>query len=112
MALSADDRVAVTDLINQHGHYTDRGDFEGWVARYTQDVTYDYSALPPDPVQPVAHLVTNIVLEEQSDGVVHALSKGLGVRADGTAGSVTYQDVIERTPAGWRLRERRVTGNP
>jgi 2',3'-cyclic-nucleotide 2'-phosphodiesterase (5'-nucleotidase family) len=110
VAVSADDRVAITDLINQHGHYTDRGDFDGWVARFTKDVTYDYSDLPSSAVQPIAHLVTNVVLEELADGVVRALSKGLGVRADGSAGSVTYEDVIERTTAGWRLRERRVTG--
>jgi hypothetical protein len=112
MALSADDRVAITDLINEHGHYTDRGDFDGWVARFTEDVTYDYSDLPSGAVQPIAHLVTNIVLEELGDGAVHALSKGLGVRADGSAGSVTYEDVIERTTAGWRLRKRRVKGMP
>jgi 3-phenylpropionate/cinnamic acid dioxygenase small subunit len=110
MALSADDRVAITDLINQHGHYTDRGDFDGWVARFTQDVTYDYIDLPSGAVQPIAHLVTNIVLEEHADGVVHALSKGLGVRTDGSAGSVTYEDVIERTTVGWRLCERHVRG--
>ncbi len=110
MALNMDDRVAINDLINEHGHYTDRGDFDGWVARFTKDVTYDYSDLPSGAVQPIAHLVTNIVLTELADGVVHALSKGLGVRSDGSAASVTYEDVIERTAEGWRLCKRRVSG--
>jgi SnoaL-like domain len=91
MALSVDDRVAITDLINQHGHLTDRGDFDGMSALFTEDVTYDVSdfgagvltglaaareaALALGNANPVAHHVTNTVLDERADGVVHALSK-------------------------------------
>ena len=57
---------------------------------------------------PVAHHVTNIVLAGTTDGRVHALSKGLGVNADGTMGSVTYEDTIERGENGWRISHRTV----
>ena len=122
MTLSANDRVAITDLINQHGHLTDRGDFDGMSALFTEDVTYDVSAFGAGVLtglagireaaialgnaNPVAHHVTNTVLDEKADGAVHALSKGLGIMADGSAGSVTYEDVIQRTAAGWRITHR------
>ena len=117
-----DDRIAITDLINQHGHMIDRGDLDRLAGVFTEDVTYDVSALGGgvlvglDAVReaalaladanPVAHHVTNIVVQEPADGSVHALSKGLGIMADGSAGSVTYEDTIERTPAGWRITHR------
>jgi len=48
------------------------------------------------------------VLTEQPDGSVRARSKGIGVYADGTAGSVTYEDEIVRTDDGWRIDARTV----
>ncbi|AGZ46461.1 nuclear transport factor 2 family protein [Actinoplanes friuliensis] len=125
MALSGDDRIAITDLINRHGHLTDRGDFDGLAELFTEDVAYDVSALGggvlvgPAAIRdaglalgdgnPVAHHVTNIVLDQSPDGSTHALSKGLGVMADGSVGSVTYADTLVLTPAGWRIARRVVT---
>jgi hypothetical protein len=122
MALTADDRFAITDLINLHGHLIDRGDFAGLAAVFTEDAAYDVTALGGGVLvgweatreaalalgdgNPVAHHVTNIVLHEVSDGTVHATSKGLGIMADGSAGSVTYDDTVERTAAGWRITHR------
>jgi hypothetical protein len=122
VALTQEDRNAITDLLNQHGHLTDRGDFAGLTALFTEDVTYDVSALGGGVLtglsvlreaalalgdaNPVAHHVTNIVLGEETDGTVRAVSKGLGVMASGTVGSVTYEDTVERTAAGWRISYR------
>jgi 3-phenylpropionate/cinnamic acid dioxygenase small subunit len=122
VALTADDRFAITDLLNQHGHLMDSGDFNGAATLFTDDVIYDVSAfgvgvqiglagtreaaLATIDSQPVAHHVTNIVLNETADGTVHALSKGLGIMANGSSGSVTYDDTVQRTPAGWRITHR------
>jgi hypothetical protein len=57
---------------------------------------------------PVGHHVTNIVLTEVGPDEVAARSKGIGVMADGTAGSVTYEDTVVRTAAGWRISRRKV----
>jgi hypothetical protein len=35
-------------------------------------------------------------------------SKGIGVMADGSCGSVTYVDELRREPDGWRIRYRKV----
>ncbi|MEV4512399.1 nuclear transport factor 2 family protein [Dactylosporangium sp. NPDC049525] len=122
MELSANDRAAITDLINRHGHLADHGDFDGMTALFTEDVTYDVTALGGGVMvglaagreaalalgdaNPVAHHVTNIVLDQTADGVVHALSKGLGVMTDGSVGSVTYEDTVTRTAEGWRITHR------
>jgi hypothetical protein len=122
MPLTADDRIAITDLIQLHGHLTDSGDFDGLTALFAEDVTYDVAALGGTVLvglaaareaalalgeaNPVAHHVTNVVLQETADGMVRALSKGFGVMADGSVGSVTYEDTVERGRAGWRITHR------
>jgi hypothetical protein len=120
--LSAEDRTAITDLINRHGHLTDSGDFDRMHELFTADVAYDVTdlgggvltglaglkeaALALGERNPVAHHVTNIVLTEVAGDRVAALSKGIGINADGTIGSVTYEDTIVRGDSGWRISHR------
>ncbi|WP_280257841.1 nuclear transport factor 2 family protein [Nocardia abscessus] len=120
--LTSDDRLAITDLINLHGHLTDRGDFDGLHALFAEAVTYDVSALGGgilvgpaairaaalslDDANPVAHHVTNIVVTDAQDGTARAHSKGLGIMTNGSVGSVTYEDTLERTTLGWRITHR------
>jgi hypothetical protein len=124
MALALEDRLAVTELIALHGHLMDAGELDRADEVFTPDVVYDLSdfgqgevtglaalkkaALALGAGNPVAHHVTNVVVEEVSDGRVRARSKGLGVMADGSCGSVTYEDVVVRVDAGWRISHRRV----
>jgi hypothetical protein len=63
-------------------------------------------ATPAQTTGEVAHHVTHIVLTETPHGTVHAASKGLGVMADGSVGSVTYDDTIARAGAGWKITHR------
>ncbi|NKY88547.1 nuclear transport factor 2 family protein [Nocardia veterana] len=120
--LTVEDRFAITDVINLHGHLTDNGDFDGWPALFAEDVIYDVTALGGGVLtgieacrtaalalgdaNPVAHHVTNIVINEVADGTVRALSKGLGVMTDGSVGSVTYEDTLERRGNGWKITHR------
>ena len=120
--LSAEDRFAITDLINLHGHLTDNGDLDAWPALFSDDIVYDVTALGGEVMigldavhtaaralgdnNPVAHHVTNIVLNEVTDGTVRALSKGLGITTDGDARSVTYEDTIQRTANDWKITHR------
>ncbi|MEU9835198.1 nuclear transport factor 2 family protein [Streptosporangium sp. NPDC048047] len=124
MTLTVEDRVTITDLINRHGHLTDAGDLDGWNELFLPDVVYDVTdlgggvltglealweaTLTPGVAHPVAHHVTNIVLTGTADGRVRALSKGFGVNADGTVGSVTYEDTVVRGDRGWRISRRTV----
>jgi 3-phenylpropionate/cinnamic acid dioxygenase small subunit len=120
--LTTEDRSTIADLINLHGHLADYGDFDGLPALFTEEITYDVSALGGGVLvglaavreaalalggaNPVGHHVTNIVLDEAPDGTVRVRSKGLGVMADGSVSSVTYDDTVERGVAGWRITHR------
>jgi hypothetical protein len=125
MHVTADDRAAIAELIALHGHLCDDGDLEGLDAAFTTDVLYDVTALGGGVLEglaglrdaaltlgdanPVGHHVTNVVIRETPDGGVRARSKGLGVNADGTVGSVTYDDTLVDTGGGWRISHRVVT---
>ena len=124
MTLAPDDRAEITELLARHGHLFDDGDFDRLDLLFTASVRYDVTAFGGGVLQgieairaatlalgdrnPVGHHVTNVVLTEQPDGSVRARSKGIGVYADGTAGSVTYEDEIVRTDDGWRIDARTV----
>ncbi|MDN0199051.1 nuclear transport factor 2 family protein [Streptomyces sp. S.PNR 29] len=125
MALALEDRLAITELIALHGHLVDEGELDRCQEVFTPDVVYDLSDVAQGPVtglaalkqaalalgaaNPVAHHVTNVVIEEVADGRVLARSKGLGVMADGSCGSVTYEDTVVRVEAGWRICHRKVS---
>ena len=124
MAISTSDRLAIHELVALHGHLVDEGRLAELASVFTDDVTYDLTpmggrvlhglaavrqpALDRGARNPVAHLVTNTVVDD-TGGAVTARSKFLGVQRDGTVGSGTYDDVLERTSAGWRIHDRRVS---
>lgn len=125
MALTLEDRLAITELIALHGHLVDEGELDRLDEVFTPDVEYDLTDFAQGTVtglpelvraslalgdgNPVAHHVTNVVIEDSTEGGVRARSKGLGIRTDGSCGSVTYEDTVVRTGAGWRISHRRVS---
>ncbi|MFC4913200.1 nuclear transport factor 2 family protein [Actinomadura gamaensis] len=124
MALTPDDRTAITDLISLHGQLTDDGELDRMHEVFTEDVVYDVSdvgfgelhglAAFRDAAErlgdgnPVGHHVTNVVLSEVDDDEVHVRSKAIAVHADGSAGSAVYRDVVKRGPHGWRITRRTI----
>ena len=125
MALTEQDRVDINDLINLHGHLTDAGELDQAGELFTPDVTYDVddfglgalhgpaaireAALALGDANPVGHHVTNIVITQLDDRSARVQSKGIGIMADGTAGSAGYDDIVTRHPDGWKIRYRKVT---
>lgn len=124
MGLTTDDRLAIHDLLAMHGHLVDAGELERLAELFSDDVVYDLTPLGGTVLEgvdaiaasaralgesnPVAHLVTNIVIQERGSEVT-ARSKFLGVRSDGSVGSGVYEDVLRRTADGWRIAHRRVS---
>jgi 3-phenylpropionate/cinnamic acid dioxygenase small subunit len=117
--------LVVEQLISLHGHVTDDGELDRYPEIFTDDVVYDLTdfglgtlhgvndvreaGLALGDANPVGHHVTNIVITENGLGSVTARSKGLGVMADGTTGSLTYDDTIDRQVDGtWRISRRKV----
>ncbi len=117
------DRLLIHELIADYGHLIDGREFSRLSDNMTDDVVYDMSDFGmgvargleevvemwtgPLADHPLAHHATNIVVREDPDGTVRAVSKGLGVGVGGRVGSVTYHDVVRRTDRGWRIAERR-----
>jgi ketosteroid isomerase-like protein len=123
MALTHQDRIDITDLINRHGHLVDTGELDRLDELFTPDVTYDLGdfglgtlvgiaalrAAADGATDPIGHHVTNIMITEVDDSSATVRSKGIGINADRTAGSVAYRDTVTRGPDGWRISHRRVT---
>jgi hypothetical protein len=124
MALSPDDRAAIVQLISLHGHVFDDGDLDRLDVLFTPSVVYDVSELGGGALQgieairtaalalgdrnPLGHHVTNIVVTEHEDGTARVRSKGIGINTDGTASTVTYEDKVVGTEAGWRIDHRKI----
>jgi hypothetical protein len=126
MALTADDIMAIHQLVALHGHLVDSRELYRLDELFTPDAVYDVTALGQGTVQgidefralsqsfaddarnPVGHHVTNIVVTEGVDGSAHVRSKGIGVLRDGRTGSVVYEDRVTRTAHGWRIAARLV----
>jgi hypothetical protein len=125
MSLYADDRLAIHELISLHGHLSDDGKPGDLDSFMTEDAVYDLTDFGMGVVQglsalrrlwestsveqPLGHHVTNVTVSEESDGVVRVRSKGLAVMAGGQAGTVVYDDIVQKTAGGWRLVRRKVT---
>jgi hypothetical protein len=124
MALSAQDRVEVHELIALHGHLADDRRPDELARLLTEDAVFDLedygmgvvAGLPAlrrlfeeaPGEQPVGHHVTNVIVTERADGAASVRSKGLAVMADGRSGTVVYNDRVVRTPDGWRIAHRKV----
>ncbi|MBK3577162.1 nuclear transport factor 2 family protein [Streptomyces sp. MBT65] len=125
MTLPLEDRLAITELIALHGHLVDEGELDRATEVFTPDVEYDLTdfgrgtltglrqlvdaSVALGAANPVAHHVTNVVIEEPAEGQVRVRSKGLGIRTDGSCGSVTYVDTVVRIGTGWRIARRKVS---
>ncbi|MFC0600650.1 nuclear transport factor 2 family protein [Streptomyces palmae] len=125
MSLALEDRLAITELISLHGHLVDEGNLDRFEELFTSDVVYDLTEFGQEPLlgvaaireaawalgaaNPVAHHVTNVVVTASEDGRAQVRSKGLGIRADGSCGSVSYDDTVVRTADGWRISHRKVS---
>jgi hypothetical protein len=123
--LSADDRLAIRELLALYGYVIDERQFSRARELFTDDARYDVSDFGkgvhhgPDAIvaewsspaarHPLAHYAVDVIITEDGDGAVRVVCKGLGLGPDGRVGGVTYRDVVTKTAAGWRIAERVAT---
>ena len=123
--LTLADRLAIHELLALHGHIVDQGAFERLHELFTADVIYDVrdfggeelrgiaaiteASLALGERNPLGHHVTNVVITSGDGDRAEVLSKGIGVRADGSCGTVVYHDELLRGAAGWRITRRRIS---
>ena len=115
----------IHELIGLHGHLVDEGDFDRLGELFARDVVYDLrdygggelhgidaivrASRALGDANPVGHHVTNIVIEAYDGDVARIISKGIGIRIDGSCGSVLYRDEVRKEANGWRIARRRVS---
>ena len=125
LSLTPEDRLAIHELIGLHGHLFDNGDFDRLGELFAPDVVYDLreyggtelrgieaiaeAARALGEANPLGHHVTNIVVDGVDGEVVRVVSKGIGVRADGSCGSLVYRDEVRKAQDGWRIARRTIS---
>jgi SnoaL-like domain len=109
MALNTNGRLAIYELITLHGHLVDEGGFNRLAELFTDDFVYDVEALGFGSLEgadafteaslalgddnPFGHHVTNaLVIDDEGDRAT-VRSKGIGILADGTSGTVVCRRV-------------------
>jgi 3-phenylpropionate/cinnamic acid dioxygenase small subunit len=119
------DRLELHELAARYGTVVDDRDWDGLALVFTDDATFELNgfgeidglydglaairALMEKGPHPIAHHVTNVLVDVDVDGaVVRMRSKIVGTLERGRAGSVDYADVVRREPAGWRIASRAV----
>jgi 3-phenylpropionate/cinnamic acid dioxygenase small subunit len=124
MALSAEQTLAIHQLLSLHGHLADSREYERFDEVLTDDIVCDMEGIGAGTLRgrealraasvrlgdahPAGHHVTNVLVTQGDDGEVRVRSKGIGIAADGKAGSVVYDDLLRLTPGGWRIAHRRI----
>ena len=124
VTLSADDRLAIHELMARYANLIDSREFSRAGEVFADDARYDVSdfdmgvavgaaaiaeLLRGSQAHPLAHHVTNVEISTDRDGPVRVRSKVLGVGAGGRVGSADYRDTVVKAPQGWRIAERIVT---
>ncbi|WP_433602486.1 nuclear transport factor 2 family protein [Nocardia sp. CA-135953] len=119
--ISVEDRVAIHELLSLYGHIVDDRQLSRTGEVFADDAVYDVSdfgsGVHHGPAEitalwtattnhPLAHHTVDVVVTQDPDGTVHVVSKGIGLGENGRAGSVTYRDIVRRTPQGWRISRR------
>lgn len=119
--LSAEDQLAIHQLISLYGHLIDERQFSRSHELFTEDVRYDVTDFKSgehvgiDAIvklwtqtdrHPLAHHATNIIVTQDADGTTRVVSKGIGVLPDGKVGTTVYKDIVVKTASGWRIKDR------
>jgi hypothetical protein len=123
--VSIEDHIAITQVLNLYGHVVDYREWDRMKEIFAPDAVFDGSAMGGERMagvdaivasfsdaassHPLAHHSTNVVIWQDAEGTTRSQSKGFGPRPDpADSRTVTYHDVLRRTPEGWRIAERRV----
>jgi hypothetical protein len=91
LLLSIPSRLEGCDVVRPDVTY-DLGDFGHGSLHGTAEMRE--AALALGSANPVGHHVANVVINEIDDRSARVQSKGIGVKADGTADSVVYDDIV------------------
>ncbi len=128
MLLDVADRLEIHELAARYGKAVDDRDWEALARVFTPDALFvigrpDGSeerhpgfdairALMTAGPHPVAHHVTNVIIDADDNNTARLFFKVIAPGHRGRAGSADYYDQVVRTADGWRIREHLVTIRP
>jgi hypothetical protein len=117
------DRLELIELAFRYGTVVDDRDWPALRHIFTKDVEFDMTDFAggvtsgvdalialmasPEARHPVAHLITNIVVDSLAPTQGTMRSRLIAVQTDGSVYVGGYRDEVTKTHAGWRI-ERRV----
>jgi 3-phenylpropionate/cinnamic acid dioxygenase small subunit len=124
------DREQIAELLYEYCYACDRNDADGVAACFTADCVAEYGTGPEFPsvgaaargeqaardlalFEATSHLLSNISIqfEEADSARTRSVVQAWHRPRDGASGwtlHAQYHDLVVRTPAGWRIAERRL----
>ena len=120
--MSASDYIEINHLYAKYAHYVDGSDLRLLTEVFTDDGEFivggqarrgpQLKGMVAGPVQerPLAkHFTTNIIITPSPDGArgtAYLLFANLQATPPAITSGGIYEDVIVKTPAGWRIKQR------
>ena len=117
--MNSDDFVELQQLLSRYCHIVDTKAWDQLDQIFAADASVTVVDVYPTTTgiaelralyarmnHPVAHTSSSVIVVESNGATARLASKWVTVRAEGLAGTGVYEDVVVRTPAGWRISER------
>lgn len=116
------DRLELQELPGRYGDLIDNRDWQGLSRIFVDEATFEIPGEVLDGLEgirefmrgakhPRTHLMTNIYVDEEPDGVIVRF-RIVGMRRDGRIMSGRYRDVVVKGDDGWRVVTRVYTPTP
>jgi len=117
------DRIELHELPGRYGDAIDDRDWPRLGTIFTEDAVFDLTDLgeprlsglaeikrymDEDAKHPRAHLMTNIYVDETSEGA-KLYFRIVALLPERVVGTASYYDDVVKTPAGWRVQYRVIT---
>jgi hypothetical protein len=118
--LSAEDVVAIQAVLMKYGFIIDDREWDRLGEIFTEDAVVDYRPGGEGPFHglaeidkamrtlqhPVQHMMVAHVIDGVNGDEVVTRTKALIPLQTGTIADISYLDVLVRTPAGWRIKDK------
>ena len=117
--LSADDRLAIIQVVSDFAHMVDNQDYGRIGEVFAEDFVAERGGVGPDVVghegvkanlqgrQAFNHLSTDVCIRGREGDGYRVDSKFIGFLRDGSLMTGEHRNIVVRTDAGWRLARRR-----
>ncbi len=118
--LSSEDVLAIQNVIMKYGFLIDDREFDRLDEVFTADAIVDYRPGGEGPFaglaelrramdtlrHPVQHMMVSHIIDSASADEVVTRTKALIPLHEGGIADIAYRDVLVRTPAGWRIKDK------